>query len=121
MVYGFEKLTVWINAKECVKAVYELLRSFPPEEKYGLCDQLRRAVVSIPSNIAEGYGRPAIKEQIHFIHIAYGSLMEILCQIILAYELNYISDVQYKNIRLKLEEQDRLLQGYHRHLKSKLP
>ena len=68
-----------------------MLKQFPKEEQYALCDQLRRAAISIPSNIAEGMGRMSVKEQIHFIEIAFGSLNETMCQLELAYELNYIS------------------------------
>ena len=75
-----------------------MLSSFPKEENYALCDQLRRAVISIPSNIAEGMGRTSIKEQIHFIEIAYGSLYGVMCQIEIAKELGYITDLQLAKI-----------------------
>ena len=71
-----------------------MLKQFPKEEQYALCDQLRRAAVSIPSNLVEGMGRVSIKEQIHFIEIAFGSLNETICQLDIAYELNYISQEQ---------------------------
>lgn len=81
--YSFENLEVWKVSRKFVVEVYKIQSSFPPFEKYGLGDQLRRAVISVPSNIAEGNSRTSIKEQIHFIEIAYGSLMEVYCQLII--------------------------------------
>ena len=89
--FSYRQLDVYRRAKDFVLYVYVLLKQFPKEEQYALSDQLRRAVISIPSNIAEGMGRISIKEQIHFIEIAFGSLNETMCQLELAYELNYIS------------------------------
>ena len=87
---GYKELRVWLAAKELVKTVYAKLRTFPPEEKYALCDQLRRAVVSIPSNIAEGYGRDTHKDFAHFISMATGSLYEVETQLDIAADLNYM-------------------------------
>ena len=75
--FGFQKLDVYKEAKELVKLVYVLLEKYPKTEMFALCDQLRRAVISVPSNIAEGMGRASSKEQVHFLGIAYGSLMEV--------------------------------------------
>ncbi|MBD5224871.1 MAG: four helix bundle protein [Bacteroidales bacterium] len=78
MQYGsLQNLIVWTKSMQLAKKIYILVRSFPEEEKYGLCDQIRRAAVSIPSNIAEGYGRMSDKEFIRFLLIANGSLFEI--------------------------------------------
>lgn len=90
IVYSFEKLKAWQEAKKLVVEVYHLLDGFPQFEKYALCDQIRRAIVSVPSNIAEGTGRMSIKEQIHFLEVAYGSLMETYNQLLIAIELTYI-------------------------------
>ena len=92
--FSYRKLRVYNNAKDLVLFVYDLLKLFPKEENYALCDQLRRAVISIPSNIAEGMGRTSVKEQIHFIEIAFGSLNEVMCQLEIAYDLNFINDEQ---------------------------
>ena len=89
--FSYRKLDAYQIAKDFVIFVYKLLKLFPKEEQYALCDQLRRAVVSIPSNIAEGMGRVSLKEQIHFIEIAFGSLNEVMCQLEVACDLNYIS------------------------------
>lgn len=103
--FSYRNLRVYQQAKELVIYVYNLLRFFPKEENYALCDQLRRAVISVPSNIAEGMGRISIKEQIHFIEIAFGSLNEVMCQLEIAHELQFInkeqmmqSEEQVKNI-----------------------
>ena len=89
--YTFKNLDAYKEAKSLVLMVYSLLKKFPKEENYALCDQLRRAVISVPSNIAEGSGRNSAKDQAHFIEMAYGSLMEVNCQMDIAYELSYIS------------------------------
>ena len=90
IVYSFEKLNVWQEAKKLVVDVYYLLDSFPKFEKYALCDQIRRAIVSVPSNIAEGSGRKSLKEQIRFLEISYGSLMETYNQLLIASTLSSV-------------------------------
>lgn len=95
--FTFFDLRVYQEAKELVKSVYALLDKFPKYETYALGDQLRRAVTSVPSNIAEGSGRFSVKEKIHFIEIAYGSLTETLCQLDIAHDLNYITDEEFTN------------------------
>ena len=89
--FSFLNLRVYKEAKQLVVDVYQLLEKFPHEEKYAVCDQLRRAVASVPSNIAEGSGRLSPKEKVRFIEIAYGSLMETVCQLDIACDLNYIN------------------------------
>lgn len=76
-VYGFEKLIVWQKSIELAKIIYSITSKFPKNETYGLSSQIQRAVVSISSNIAEGYVKYSPKEQIKFSEIAYGSLMEV--------------------------------------------
>ena len=89
--FTYRKLRVYQQSKKLVLVIYDLLRYFPKEENYALCDQLRRAVISIPSNIAEGISRTSRKEQIHFLEISFGSLNEVMCQIEIANELGIIS------------------------------
>ncbi len=84
-----EQLEVWKFAMQLVKAVYEMTSDFPAEERYGLAQQMRRAAVSIPSNIAEGAGRNGAKEYLHFIGVARGSLAELETQLHLAVMLNF--------------------------------
>ena len=90
MQYAFEKLNAWKESRILVKNVYQLLDNFPKFENYALCDQIRRSIVSVPSNLAEGSGRISTKEQLHFYEISYGSLMESYCQLTLVSDLNYI-------------------------------
>lgn len=108
---SFRKLNVYINAKELVKQVYQLLKKFPREEQYALCDQLRRAVISVPSNIAEGSGRQSQKDQAHFYTIAYGSLMEVLSQLDVAYDLSYISKEEFDKLEVLIDEEAKMLTG----------
>ena len=89
--FTYRKLRVYQQSKKLVLVIYDLLKYFPKEENYALCDQLRRAVISIPSNIAEGISRTSRKEQIHFLEISFGSLNEVMCQIEIANELGIIS------------------------------
>lgn len=89
--FYFRKLDVYQRSKDLVVSVYKLLDSYPKHECYALCDQLRWAVVSVHSNIAEGMGRISKKEKIHFLSIAYGSLMETLCQMEISCSLDHIT------------------------------
>lgn len=109
--YNYKDLDLYKAAKDLVLSVYALLRKFPKEEQYALCDQLRRAAISIPSNIAEGMGRVSTKEQIHFLEIAYGSLREVDCQLDIANDLAYISDEELIEIENKLEKVAALIAG----------
>ncbi|MCM8536356.1 MAG: four helix bundle protein [Lentisphaeraceae bacterium] len=102
--FGFEKLQVWQLSRQLVKDVYSLTVSFPNEEKFGLVSQLRRAVISISSNIAEGSTRSSFKEQAHFSSLSYGSLMEVLCQLTLSVDLNYADSGSISTLRVKIEE-----------------
>ena len=105
----FQNLIVYQQAKELVKLVYAKIKGFPADERFALCDQLRRAVISIPSNIAEGMGRTAEKEQAHFINIAFGSLMEVLAQIDIAKDLEYITLEDYQQIETIVNEIGKML------------
>ena len=114
---NFRKLQAYIIAKDLVKFVYTLLQKFPQEERYGLCDQLRRSVISIPSNIAEGLGRATNKDKGHFIQIAFGSLMEVMAQVDIAHDLDYISTEDFEHIEKIIEEETKLLKGLINHFK----
>ena len=118
-LYRFEKLNVWAEAKQLVVMVYGLLKKFPIEERFALCDQLRRAVISVPSNIAEGTGRMSVKEQIHFMEIAYGSLMETYCQLQISLELGYITEEDLKATKEKITVVAKLLSGFRANLASR--
>ena len=102
-IYSFEKLEVWVEAKEFTKSIYQITANFPDSEKFGLTTQMRRASVSICSNLAEGTSRNSFKDKAHFTNIAFGSALEVLNQLIIATELGYISSEDYITIRSGLE------------------
>ena len=109
--YQFENLEAWKKAKELALAVYQLIAKFPQHEQYALSSQIRRAVIFIPSNIAEGTGRASMKEKNHFLEIAFGSLTETYCQLLIATELGYITDDDLKTVKPIFKEVSRLMSG----------
>ena len=117
-VFGYRKLVAYQKAKEVVKRTYKLIKKFPQEERYAMCDQLRRASVSITSNIAEGVNRFSVKDKAHFIEIAYGSLMEVSSQFEIAEDLEYISSEDRMSMDILIEEDARLLSGLLNSYKS---
>ena len=102
--YSFEKLNVWRESVDLVTSVYKVTKDSPKEEKFGLISQIRRASVSIPSNLAEGTSRKTKKNQARFTVISFSSAMEVLNQIIISRELNYISENDYIFVREKIEK-----------------
>ena len=97
--YSFEKLDVWKEARKLAVKVYKLTSKYPPEEKFGLVSQMRRAVNSINYNISEGSSRESFKDQARFTQISFGSLMELLNDSILSFDLNYIIEAEYWVLR----------------------
>lgn len=118
--YSFEKLKVWQEAKKLVVDVYHLLDSFPKFENYALCDQIRRAIVSVPSNIAEGSGRKSLKEQIRFLEISYGSLMETYNQLLIAIDLGYITADSVEAIKPNIDGVAKMINGLSNTYSKKL-
>lgn len=118
--FTFEKLQVWHKARTLVKEVYALIDKLPSNEKYGLCNQLSRAIISVPSNIAEGCGRPSLKERLHFYEIAYGSLMESYAQIVIACDLGMVSESDFAEIKPMFVEISRMISGLRKSLQTKL-
>ena len=110
-VFGYRKLIAYQKGKEVVKRTYQLLKKFPADERYAMCDQLRRASVSISSNIAEGINRFSVKDKAHFVEMAYGSLMEVSSQFEIAEELGYVSSEDRLSMDMLIEEEARLLSG----------
>ena len=102
--YSFEKLDVWQKSKSFSVLIYKITKDFPSDEKFGITNQLRRASVSIASNIAEGISRISYKEQARFSEIAFGSLMEVLNQIIISKELGYLEVEDYEKTRMDVDE-----------------
>lgn len=110
-VFGYRKLVAYQKAKEVVKHTYKLLKKFPSEERYAMCDQLRRASVSITSNIAEGVNRYSVKDKAHFVEMAFGSLMEVSSQFEISEELGYITVEDRMSMDELIREEARLLSG----------
>lgn len=107
--FSFEKLKAWQEARKLTKTIYSITKSFPEDEKYGLTNQLRRAIISVCSNLAEGSSRNSQKEQKQFYQISFSSLMEALNQIIVANDLSYIDQDTYTSSRFEIETCSRLI------------
>lgn len=119
--FFYKNLDAYKAAKEFTLYVYSLIKKFPAYEQFALCDQLRRAAVSIPSNLAEGMGRMAIKERLHFIDITNGSLIEVLCQLDISQSLGYISNEDLEQAEAKASHYSRVASGLRKYLTEKLP
>ena len=119
--FFYKKLDTYKVAKEFTIYVYSLVKHYPAYEQYALCDQLRRASVSIPSNIAEGMGRMAVKERLHFLDIANGSLIEVMCQLDISQSLGYINDSELSTAENIATHLSKVMSGLKKHLQSKLP
>ncbi len=111
VIDNFTKLVAWQKCHVVVLEVYKLTKSFPTEEKFGLIDQLRRASVSITSNIAEGFGRKSAKDKSHFYSMSKGSLFETQNQLIIAKDLNYINEKEFNLINEKIIESLKIVSG----------
>jgi len=109
--FRHEKLDVWHKAMGSTREVYKASAGFPAEERFGLTAQLRRAAVSVPSNVAEGAGRSTHAETVRFLEIAYGSLMEAVCQLRLASDLGWLPPDDHESLRQDAEEVARMLSG----------
>ena len=112
--YSYKNLDVYKESKTLVMMVYRLLKQFPKEEQYALCDQLRRAVISVPSNLAEGSGRVSAKDQTHFLEMGFASLMEVDCQIDIAHDLGYISQEELNSVCAQISRVAAMLSGMRR-------
>jgi len=111
--FGFETLKVWQKAKDLSIQVYKLTSSFPERERYSLTSQINRAVISIPANIAEGSSRTSSKDQIHFYSIAYSSMMELASHVIIAFELSYLDEDNYFDIKSRIHEVSLMLNSLY--------
>lgn len=117
-VRSYEDLRVWSAGIAIAEAVYEATRSFPEDEKYGLTSQLRRAVVSIPSNLAEGWGRGSRTDYRRFVVVARGSLYEVETQLLLAHRFGYLAPEAYGELRGQTQSLSRQLQALIRALSA---
>lgn len=102
--YSFEKLEVWNDARNLVKMIYLHTNNFPERERFGLSSQMQRAVVSIVSNIAEGVSRNSVKEKTRFVELAYGSLMELYCQLYVSVDLDYLTPNTFTLIKAEIDK-----------------
>ncbi len=116
----YTNLDVFIECRILVKKIYTISKGFPTEETYGLTNQIRRASVSILSNLAEGVGRNHIKDSLQFFYISRGSLYEVDAQLLIASDLGYISENQLNEILLQSVNCKKLLNGFINYQKSKL-
>lgn len=102
--YSFEKLEVWNDARNLLKMIYLQTNNFPERERFGLSSQMQRAAVSIVSNIAEGVSRNSVKEKIRFVELAYGSLMELYCQLYVSVDLDYLTPNTFTLIKAEIDK-----------------
>ena len=98
-IYSFEKLEAWKRSRKIASAIYTITKAFPRDEQYGLVQQIRRAILSVSSNLSEGSGRQSPKDQAHFYTMAYSSLLEVLNQLIFALDQNWIKPADYEDLR----------------------
>jgi len=118
--HSFKDLIVWQKAHQLVIAIYKATKLFPKEEIFSLTNQVRRAAVSIPANICEGYKKKTIPNQLNFINIAEGSLEEVKYYIILSKDLQYIDESVYEQLTNSAEEVGRLINGYEKAISKRL-
>ena len=115
-MHNFKELKVWKSGIELTKVIFQITRSFPSEERYGLTSQIIRSAISIPSNIAEGCGRISNKDFKHFLTIALGSSFELETQIIIAKEFKYITEEELNNISAQIIEIQKMIYGLQKSL-----
>jgi four helix bundle protein len=115
-----EKLEVWKRAVDLVIRIYEVTKSFPSEEKFGLVSQIRRAAVSIPANIAEGAARQTDKDFFHFLSVAQGSASGLETELLIAQRLKYIEIENYQKIYEELNAIARMIVGLSQKIKSRI-
>ncbi len=118
-IKDFTKLDVWLKAKLLANTIYGITRTFPKDELYGLTSQLRRAAISVPSNIAEGIGRNHSKETNHFLEISRGSLFEIETQVYISRDQEFISNDDFIQLLSLIEDNKKLINGFMTYYKSK--
>ncbi|HVT89854.1 MAG TPA: four helix bundle protein [Tepidisphaeraceae bacterium] len=112
-VLHYRELIAWQKAMDIVEEVYRVTKSFPREEQYGLTNQVRRAAVSIPSNIAEGQGRGVSREFAHHLRISNGSRQEVETQLLIAVRLGYLSEISANPVLDQCAEVGRIISGLH--------
>ena len=119
MLHNFKNLTVWQKARALAVEVYKHSADFPSEERFGLVAQMRKAAVSIPSNVAEGCGRDTDRALIYFLDVSIGSSCELETQVLLASDLGFLSPIQVCALQENIEEVRRMLIGFRKSLLAK--
>jgi len=119
MLKNYKELKVWQKSYGLCLEIYKITAKFPKEERYGLTSQIRRSVVSIPSNIAEGYGRKTTKDYIRMLYISYGSVCELETQTLLAGDLDLIEKGEWGTLNKDIAEIERMLKALIKSLESK--
>jgi len=119
MLKNYKELKVWQRSYQLCLEIYKMTKRFPNEERYGLTSQIRRAAVSVLSNIAEGYGRKTTPEYIRFLYIAYGSNCEMETQILLSGDLGYIETGKLEMLQEGIGEVERMLKALIKSLEKK--
>jgi len=119
MLKNFKELKVWEKAYQLCLDLYKATAEFPNEEKYGLSSQMRRSAISIPSNIAEGYGRKTIPDYVRCLYIAYGSTCELETQTLLSGDLSYLNKADQSSLLEKIKEVERMLMALIKSLENK--
>jgi len=119
MLKNYRDLKVWQKSYRLCLDLYRITKKFPKEERYGLTSQIRRAAVSIPSNIAEGYGRKTTADYLRFLYIAYGSICELETQLLLSGDLNYVNQKNLKALKDGTEEVERMHKALIKSLQNK--
>lgn len=118
MTFRFEKLDVWHKSVEFADLVYEVTREFPADERFGLTNQMRRAAVSVSSNIAEGLGRSSSREKIRFVEMAYGSLLEVVSQSHIAFRQQMLWLEKFEEVKRIADDVARMLSGFRTRLQN---
>ena len=119
MLNNYKELNVWQKSYSLCLHLYQVTKSFPKDEMYGLTSQIRRSAVSIPSNIAEGYGRKTTPEYVRYLYIAYGSVCELETQAMLAGDLGYVGKKRLQDLRGEIGDIERMLKALIKSLESK--
>lgn len=119
-IITFKDLLVWQKAHELTILIYTTTKDFPTEERYGLVSQMRRAAVSVASNIVEGFRRKSLKDSINFYNIADASLEELKYQILLCFDLHLVGEYNFKKLMNLAEETSKMLYGWIKKCKEKL-
>jgi four helix bundle protein len=119
MLKSFKELTVWQKAYQLCLTIYRISKGYPKEEIYGLTSQMRRAALSVPCNIAEGYGRKTTPDYLRSLYIAYGSICELETQVLLSMDLDYVQGQGIETLQYNIGEVERMLKALIESLENK--